>query len=33
MKSTYVLLLSVLLNNLQPENHENDLVKSLPNYS
>lgn len=33
MKSTYLLLLSVLLNNLVPDNHENDLVKSLPNYT
>ena len=33
MNSTYFLLLSILLNNLPSENHENDLVKSLPNYS
>jgi carboxypeptidase C (cathepsin A) len=33
MKSTYLLLLSVLLNNLPPQDHEDDLVKSLPNFT
>lgn len=33
MQSIYVLLLSTLLSNLPPQNPENDLVQSLPNYS
>ena len=33
MQYTYMFLISTLLNNLQQENPEEDLIKSLPEYS